>query len=93
MDRSSHWNRVYETKQPDAVSWYQRSPEKSLGYVQKLATVTQKVIDVGGGASSTAIAQAAHDAFHYMAANRHGTVHCATSRSFFGLRPTSPRGP
>jgi SAM-dependent methyltransferase len=51
MDREAHWNRVYETKQPNAVSWYQRSPDKSLAYIRKLTNVTQKIIDVGGGAS------------------------------------------
>ncbi len=51
MDSESHWNRVYETKEPDAVSWYQRSPERSIGYIQKFAETTQRVIDVGAGAS------------------------------------------
>jgi hypothetical protein len=51
MDREAHWNRVYETKQPDAVSWYQRSPQRSLAYITKLTEPSQKIIDVGGGAS------------------------------------------
>jgi SAM-dependent methyltransferase len=51
MDREAHWNRVYETKRPDAVSWYQRSPEKSLACIRKLTSVSQRIIDVGGGAS------------------------------------------
>lgn len=51
MDREAHWNQVYATKQPDAVSWYQRSPDNSLAYIRKLTNVTQKIIDVGGGAS------------------------------------------
>ncbi len=51
MDRESHWNRVYETRQPDTVSWYERSPERSLAYVRKFAGLSQKVIDVGAGGS------------------------------------------
>jgi SAM-dependent methyltransferase len=51
MDRESHWNRVYETRQPDTVSWYERSPERSLAYIRKFAGLSQKVIDVGAGAS------------------------------------------
>jgi SAM-dependent methyltransferase len=51
MDREAHWNRVYETKRPDAVSWYQPSPRTSLAYIQKLTRVSQRVMDVGGGAS------------------------------------------
>ncbi len=52
MDREAHWNRVYETKQPDAVSWYQRSPERSLAYIRRFTTTSHRVIDVGGGAST-----------------------------------------
>lgn len=51
MDRHSHWNRVYETKEPEAVSWYQRSPVRSMLYIQKFSEPTQQVIDVGAGAS------------------------------------------
>ena len=51
MDRESHWNKVYETKEPDTVSWYQRRPERSIGHVRKFAEMTQQVIDVGAGAS------------------------------------------
>lgn len=52
MDRQSHWNRVYETKTQDTVSWYQRYPNRSLDYIRKYSTATQRVIDVGAGTSS-----------------------------------------
>ena len=29
MDRKEHWQRVYETKAPDAVSWFQETPTVS----------------------------------------------------------------
>ena len=29
MDRKSHWERVYDTKAPDAVSWFQSVPTVS----------------------------------------------------------------
>ena len=51
MDRQSHWNRVYETKELNEVSWYQRSPERSLFYIRKFSEPSQQVIDVGAGAS------------------------------------------
>ena len=51
MDRESHWNRVYETKPADTVSWYQRIPERSVSYIRKFAEPSQTVIDVGAGAS------------------------------------------
>jgi len=51
MERTSHWNQVYETKQPDAVSWYQPSPERSMIYIRKFADTTQRIIDIGAGAA------------------------------------------
>jgi hypothetical protein len=30
MDRKSHWEGVYETKAPDAVSWFQPTPTVSV---------------------------------------------------------------
>jgi hypothetical protein len=30
MDRKTHWQRVYETKAPDQVSWFQPVPTVSL---------------------------------------------------------------
>src|ERR1039457_1314745 len=51
MDRESHWNRVYESKPADTVSWYQSNPERSASYILKYAQPSQTVIDVGAGAS------------------------------------------
>jgi hypothetical protein len=30
MDRKAHWNEIYATKAPDAVSWFQPEPFVSL---------------------------------------------------------------
>jgi trans-aconitate methyltransferase len=52
MDRRSHWNRVYETKAPENVSWYQRRPEVSLELIAASGIGKDAgIIDVGGGAS------------------------------------------
>jgi SAM-dependent methyltransferase len=51
MDRESHWNNVYATKRADSVSWYQRSPERSIDLIRKFTETTARVIDVGAGAS------------------------------------------
>ena len=51
MDRKSHWDRVYETKKPDTVSWYEHSPSRSLGYIQRYSEASHRVMDVGAGAS------------------------------------------
>lgn len=51
--RQSHWNRVYENKAVDAVSWYQVTPEASLLALTRIgASPTSSLIDVGGGASN-----------------------------------------
>jgi cyclopropane fatty-acyl-phospholipid synthase-like methyltransferase len=47
-----HWNRVYETKQPQEVSWTEEMPATSLAFIQSfnLAKNTS-IIDIGGGDS------------------------------------------
>src|SRR5947209_4144886 len=50
MERKSHWEKVYASRAPDAVSWYQSLPRKSLDLIQA-ASKNGSVIDVGGGAS------------------------------------------
>lgn len=53
MDREQHWQSVY-TRQPETgVSWYQASPEPSLGMIRAAAPAPEAaLIDVGGGAST-----------------------------------------
>lgn len=49
---ADHWRQVYETKSPDAVSWYQPVPEPSLRALERLAvSPTAAFIDIGAGAS------------------------------------------
>lgn len=52
MNRTEHWNQVYQTKASDDVSWYQTEPATSLKLIE--ATGVGKgasIIDVGSGAS------------------------------------------
>src|SRR5215208_7203773 len=50
MEPKSHWETVYQTKAPDAVSWYAPHLKTSLGYIQRTGLpLTAPVIDVGGG--------------------------------------------
>lgn len=50
IDDKQHWETVYETKAPDAVSWYQPHLEKSLQLIINAdSNRAAKVIDVGGG--------------------------------------------
>lgn len=52
MNRRAHWNRVYQTRTPDGVSWYQRRPEISLELIAAAGIAKEAgIIDVGGGAS------------------------------------------
>ena len=48
-----HWDAVYRTKAPDAVSWYRPHLERSVDLVQRVAPdISTSIIDVGGGEST-----------------------------------------
>jgi ubiquinone/menaquinone biosynthesis C-methylase UbiE len=52
MNRQEHWNRVYQTKAPDDVSWFQTQPAISLQLIEATGIGKDEgIIDVGGGAS------------------------------------------
>lgn len=51
VDRQAHWNQVYTTKASNTLSWYQRSPERSLAFIRRHANPAQRVVDIGGGTS------------------------------------------
>ena len=47
-----HWETVYETKNPDQVSWTQEVPQTSLDFISSFGlTKDAKIIDIGGGDS------------------------------------------
>ena len=53
MDTKSHWDKVYTTKAPDAVSWYRKHLETSLALIERAADArSPSIIDVGGGEST-----------------------------------------
>ena len=53
MDSKTHWERVYRTKRPDEVSWFQREPAISAGMIRRAVPDTgARIIDVGSGAST-----------------------------------------
>ena len=50
--RKNHWETVYETKQPNEVSWTQENPKTSLDFIREThLDKTAKIIDIGGGDS------------------------------------------
>lgn len=51
-NRKTHWETVYETKEPNEVSWTQEIPKTSLDFIQNFnLPKNAKIIDVGGGDS------------------------------------------
>jgi 2-polyprenyl-3-methyl-5-hydroxy-6-metoxy-1,4-benzoquinol methylase len=53
MDNKAHWEQVYGTKAPDAVSWYAPHLETSLNLIhQASANKNSAIIDIGGGEST-----------------------------------------
>ena len=52
LDRTSHWEKVYETKSSNQVSWTQEYPKTSFEIIQSFELPkTARIIDVGGGDS------------------------------------------
>jgi len=49
----AHWNKVYSTKAPDAVSWYRPHLDVSLALIERASGErSASIIDVGGGEST-----------------------------------------
>ena len=52
MDPRAHWNSVYTTKAPEALSWYSSHLDTSLQLIKRVAPKWPAIIDVGGGEST-----------------------------------------
>ncbi|MDN0084675.1 class I SAM-dependent methyltransferase [Crenobacter sp. SG2305] len=53
QSQKEHWEKVYQTKQADAVSWFQEHATRSLEIIHSIgASPGSHIIDVGGGAST-----------------------------------------
>jgi 2-polyprenyl-3-methyl-5-hydroxy-6-metoxy-1,4-benzoquinol methylase len=53
MDPRSHWEGIYRTKAPDAVSWYRPHLVRSLTLIESASPDRDaSIIDVGGGEST-----------------------------------------
>ena len=52
FNRKQHWEKIYNTKQLNEVSWYQPTPSTSLKFVKELQIPpSANIIDIGGGDS------------------------------------------
>jgi SAM-dependent methyltransferase len=50
MDKKDHWEKVYGTKSPDAVSWFAPHLETSLNLIHEATQdKAASIIDIGGG--------------------------------------------
>ena len=55
MSTSEHWDKIYGTKAPDAVSWYSPHLNTSLDLIERVSpSKSTAIIDIGGGASTLA---------------------------------------
>ncbi|HEX5411883.1 MAG TPA: class I SAM-dependent methyltransferase [Terriglobia bacterium] len=53
MDAGSHWDKIYRTKAPDAVSWYRSHLDRSLELIESASPDrATRIIDIGGGEST-----------------------------------------
>lgn len=53
--QKNHWDTVYNTKQPNEVSWTEEVPETSLNFIHSFhLPKSARIIDVGGGDSKLA---------------------------------------
>ena len=53
MNRATHWENIYKTKDAREVSWFTPHLSKSLALIKKLENSTKDpVIDIGGGVST-----------------------------------------
>ena len=51
--QQEHWEKAYQTKQPDSVSWFQEHATRSLEIIRSIGAASNaQIIDVGGGAST-----------------------------------------
>lgn len=52
-ETKEHWEKVYQSKSPEEVSWYQKKPHLSLSLIEHASLPRDAaIIDIGGGASS-----------------------------------------
>jgi SAM-dependent methyltransferase len=53
MDRTEHWDRIYERRSPREVSWYERTPAVSIRRVREaVGGGARSLLDVGAGAAT-----------------------------------------
>ena len=46
-----HWEKIYDEKNEDEVSWFQKETNESIKMIQSAGIENPKIIDVGSGRS------------------------------------------
>ena len=55
ITRKEHWEKIYETRNTNEVSWYQAVPKTSLDLIREMKLpLNASIIDIGGGDSMLA---------------------------------------
>jgi len=50
MEKKLHWEKIYQTKKNDGLSWFQETPTESIELIKKYSSnSSEKIIDVGCG--------------------------------------------
>jgi len=53
IDRRAHWDKVYQSKVSEELTWYQARPETSLRLIESASLDSDaRILDVGGGTST-----------------------------------------
>ena len=91
MDPKSHWERVYHSKLPTQVSWYQPHALRSLSLIRRVSPPPDgAIIDVGGGAS-TLIDDLLDAGYHDLTVLDLSATALAESRARLGTRANHVR--
>jgi len=91
MDPKSHWERVYHSKLPTQVSWYQPHALRSLNLIRRVRPPPDgAIIDVGGGAS-TLIDDLLDAGYHDLTVLDLSATALAESRARLGARANDVR--
>lgn len=52
LDKKTHWEHIYTSKNLEEVSWYEPTPQTSLDFLERFAIAKDAaIIDIGGGDS------------------------------------------
>ncbi len=91
MQTKDHWEKVYSTKAPDGVSWFQEHADMSMRLIHATGLPHDAaIIDVGGGAS-TLVDDLLDDGYSNLKVLDLSHAALAESRRRLGLRGASVR--